>query len=150
MKLVLHTLFFFHLYVGIGALFGGAAAMINPYDPLGVSAESLVNSPFSSFLIPGIILFGLLGVGNIAGALALRRRSKYTGYVSATLGGALVIWIIVQCLMLDTVVFLHVLYGIIGLIQAILATRLLVAQRMFPFNLLVDFLNHRRDNTRDA
>ena len=65
MKCPYRFLFFSHVFVGIGAIGGGLAAILNPQEPLGVSAELLKNSPFPNYLIPGVILFTIIGLGNI-------------------------------------------------------------------------------------
>lgn len=129
MKSVYRLLFALHVFVGIGAVFGGLAAIINPQEPLGITVEALKYSPFSNFLIPGIILFAVIGLGNIISAIMFRFKPKFQGYISSIFSWALVIWIIVQCLMLHAVVFLHVLYFIIGLIQSGLSMAILIKQR---------------------
>jgi hypothetical protein len=127
-QIVYRLLFALHVFVGIGAVFGGSAAIINPQDPLGITVEALKYSPFSNFLIPGIILLTVIGLGNIISAIMFRFKSKYQGYISGIFSWALIIWIIVQCIMFRTVVFLHVLYFIIGLIQAALSLAILIEQ----------------------
>jgi len=91
MRRVDRLLFLLHLFVGIGALFGGLAAIVNPQTPLGMPAEPLKNSPFSSYLIPGIILFTVIGLGNIFSAFMFRFKSKLQGYISSVFSWALVI-----------------------------------------------------------
>lgn len=71
MNLLYRILFILHLVVGIGAMFGGLAAITNPNNPVGVPTSILKNSPFSNFLIPGIILFTVIGLGNLLSALTL-------------------------------------------------------------------------------
>lgn len=139
MKIVYRLLFVLHLFVGIGALAGGLAAITNPQAPLGMTTEPLANSPFSSYLIPGIILFTIIGVGNILSALMFQFKSKLQGYISSVFSWALVIWIVVQCIILNTVVFLHIVYFTIGLIQAILSMIILFEHRLFPTNIIVKF-----------
>lgn len=139
MKLVYRFLFSLHVFVGIGALLGGTSALLNPLNPLGASVDSLKNSPFSNYLIPGIILFSILGLGNILSALTLHFKSKFQGYISSIFSWALVIWIVVQCIMLNDVVFLHALFFIIGLVQAGLSIILLFQQRLFPTNIILKF-----------
>ena len=129
MKIVYRLLFALHVFVGIGAVYGGLAAIISPQEPLGITVEALKYSPFSNFLIPGIILFVVIGLGNIISALMFYFKSEFQGYISSIFSWALVIWIIVQCLMLHAVVFLHVLYFIIGFIQAGLSMAILIEQR---------------------
>ncbi len=136
MKRVHVSLVILHLFVGIGALFGGAAAILDPHTPLGMPAEALKYSPFRNYLVPGIILFTVIGIGNVASALMFRFKSKYQGYISGVFSGALVIWIVVQCIMLRAVVFLHVLYFVIGLVGAALSMMLLFEQDLFPANIV--------------
>jgi hypothetical protein len=135
-KRVYRLLFILHLFVGIGAVSGGLAAITNPNEPLGASVELLKNSPFKDYLIPGIILFTVIGLGNIISALMLRFMPRIQGYISSVFSWALVIWIIVQCLMLDSIIFLHVLFFIIGVIQGLLSMKILFAQNLFPANII--------------
>ncbi|HHW30702.1 MAG TPA: hypothetical protein GXX20_03350 [Clostridiaceae bacterium] len=141
MRRLYRTLFVLHLFVGIGAVFGGLAAIINPHNPLGIPNEALKNSPFSNYLIPGIILFVVLGIGNIISALMFRFKSRFQGYISSVFSWALVIWIVVQCIMLNTVAFPHVLYFLIGLVMAALSMAILFEQRLFPVNIVLKLYN---------
>jgi len=138
MKIVHRLLFALHVLVGIGAMCGGLAAITNPGEPLGMSVEALKNSPFSDYLIPGNILFSVIGLGNIFSAIMLFVKFRFQGYISSVFSWALVIWIVVQCLMLNTVVFLHILFFAIGLIQAILSMIILFEQRLFPAKLILN------------
>lgn len=134
---VYRLLLILHWFVGTGALVGGLAAIINPQQPLGMPLEPLKKSPFSNYLIPGIILFYIIGLGNIFSALMFRFKSGFQGYISSVFGWALVIWIVVQCIMLKAIAFLHVLFFCIGLVEASLAITILFEQRLFPINILL-------------
>lgn len=136
MKIVNRLMIFLHMFVGIGALVGGMMAILNPHSPFGIT---LKNSPFTSFLIPGIILFTILGIGNIISAIVVYYKPWFYGYVSSVFSWALVIWIIVQCIMLESVVALHVIFFSIGLVQAALAMLILFNQRLFPTNIVLYF-----------
>lgn len=136
MKIVYRLLLILHVFVGVGAMGGGMMAILNPNSPFGIT---LKNSPFTSFLIPGIILFTVIGLGNIISALVIYYKPWFHGYISSVFGWALVIWIVVQCIMIDSVVVLHIIYFIIGLIQGILAMIILFKQRMFPTNIILHF-----------
>ena len=109
-------LFWLHLFVGIGALFGGMGAILNPQEPMGMSVELLENSPFSSYLIPGLTLFVIIGLGNTAATFLIRSSYKYKIYLSGFLGVILVSWILIQVNILGTFHFLHGLYLVLGLI----------------------------------
>ena len=122
-------LFFLHTFVGVGAIGGGLAAILNPQEPLGVSTELLRNSPFNNYLIPGIILFSIIGLGNIISAMTIHFKSRFQGYISSVFSWALVIWIIVQCIMINTIHFLHILHFFIGVIEVVLSTNILLEQK---------------------
>ncbi|MEA4923770.1 MAG: hypothetical protein VB084_00515 [Syntrophomonadaceae bacterium] len=129
MKKVYNSLFALHVFVGLGALFGGAIGIINPQSPLGMPVEVLRYSPFSNYLMPAIILFVVIGLGNILSAYMFRFKSRFQGYISGIFGCALVIFIVVQCIMMRAVAFLHVLYFMIGLIQTALSILILIGQQ---------------------
>lgn len=141
MKKVYNLLFILHLFVGIGAICGGSMAIINPQDPAGMTIDALKNSPFSNFFIPGIILFTVIGLGNVFSAVSILFKSKYQGYISSVVSWALIIWIIVQCIMLETVIYLHVIFFIIGLIEAFLSILILFKQHLFPTNIILNIMH---------
>ena len=150
MKIVYRLLFILHAFVGIGGMAGGLAAITDPWQPLGVPVEALKNSPFQNYLIPGILLFTVIGVGNVASAVLFRFHLKFQGYVSSVFSWALVVWIIVQCIMLEAIAPLHIIFFMIGLIQAGLSAVILFERRLFPTNLVVNVYNEmkkRMNNT---
>jgi hypothetical protein len=130
--IVLHTL------LGVGAVASGGALMAAPSGRLMQMPLSMLDTtPFSNFLIPGVILFLLIGVYPLAVAYGLWKRPgwrwpdrinpfkqihwSWAGSLAA--GVILVIWIVVEVLMLREVVFLHVLcfcWGIATLILTLL------------------------------
>lgn len=142
-------LLFLHAFVGIGALAGGLGAILNPQEPMGASVELLKNSPFNNFLIPGIILFAVIGLGNVISAFIIRSKSQYRGFLSSIFSWALVIWIVVQCIMLNSVHYLHIIYFIIGLIEVILSTNFIIKERLYPANFIVNIYENLRKETID-
>jgi hypothetical protein len=117
MKRVQIAVLVVHLIVGVGALAGGLAAILDPIEPLGSPVSLLEGSPFSSYLIPGLVLFTLFGIGNMIGALLTLRAHPKHAYLLGVLGGAMMIWIVVQVLVIKAIVFLHILFFCIGLFQ---------------------------------
>lgn len=112
-------------FLSFSALFGGFVLIISPNGSLlGIPLTILKYAPFSSFLIPGIILFLLLGVlpAFVAYALAkdiplklaeilnlfpnMRWSWTFTIYISFILFG----WIFVQVWFIRDVHWLHVAY----------------------------------------
>ncbi len=126
---------FLHGFVALGAMAGGSSALADPYTPMGIPADTLQHAPFTSFLIPGLLLFFVLGAGNAAALVISLNSSKMRPYAGGLAGGAMVIWIVVQCIMLQSVVFLHVLFFLIGIVQCLIALRQLIHEKAFPLNL---------------
>jgi hypothetical protein len=87
--------------LGIGALGGGIALMAGPHGeilPLPVSALS--GSPFANYFAPGAILFAALGLGPLAAALAAWRQHPVAPFLALVVGGALLIWLFVEILII--------------------------------------------------
>jgi hypothetical protein len=62
--------------------------------PLPLSA--LTGSPFDTYLVPGMILFGVLGLGPLAAALATWLRHPVAAIATVAVGVALLIWLAVE------------------------------------------------------
>ncbi len=117
--------------VGIGALFGGMMAIINPY---GIPIEILKRGPFTNFLIPGLFLFFVIGIGHLTAFIFVRNKLKYHAYLSGGLGCILMAWIVIQCYILQAIQYLHVIFFLIGLIESVTALFMLIKLRLFPFS----------------
>jgi hypothetical protein len=89
------------LLLAVGALFGGWELMHPAADgsALGMPLEYLARSPFTSYFIPGLLLFVVFGIGSIVtlGATILRHWSA--PYLLFALGVGQVIWITVELAM---------------------------------------------------
>lgn len=126
---------FIHFFVGIGAVFGGLGAILNPNGLMGISTDILKVGPFRTFMIPGIFLFLVLGLGNIVVGFLMLKDIKYQGYISGAFSTILVFWILIQCFILQSIEVLHVIYFFIGCIQGLLSINQLYRKKSFPFNL---------------
>lgn len=112
-----------HLFTGVGALAGGYACIADPYNPLGAPASMLEGSPFSSFLIPGLVLFILFGFGNLLQLLLIRKDVWWKSLGEGVLGGGMILWIVIQVAIIGSIVILHIAFLAIGIIQAVIAAR---------------------------
>ena len=122
-----------HYLIGIGGLAGGYGAVSNPNAPMGASTELLKNGPFDNFLIPGLFLMLVIGLGNlIIGTFALKKHILWP-YLSGAMGGILVAWIVIQCYILYAVEALHVIFFLFGAILGLNAIAMLYFNRQFPF-----------------
>ncbi|MFD2866468.1 hypothetical protein ACFSYC_17360 [Mucilaginibacter antarcticus] len=111
--------------LGAGAIFGGAVLIISPSGKLfGMPLYLLKNSPFLDFLLPGLILFLLLGLAPGLLVIALLRKTEsafaekfnmfsdmrwqwgYTIYMASIL----IVWIQAEMFFMQAVHWSHALY----------------------------------------
>lgn len=144
MKLIRMLLLFLHGLTGLGALAGGYACIVDPVSPLGAPASLLQGSPFDSFLVPGLVLFVLFGIGNLLGLFFLVRSFRWYGYAGFVLGAGMMIWIFVQVMIIDALETLHVVFFLVGVFQAIGSYGMLSRARMFPTGMIDHVLRRRR------
>jgi magnesium-transporting ATPase (P-type) len=119
-------------FLGIGAIGGGGALIISPSGKLlgGIPLSLLKNSPFNDFLIPGIILFFVLGIfpclvaysllkktaNNLAESLNFFKDMYWAWSFSIYVAFALIIWIQVEMYFMQAVVWLHTFYMILAIV----------------------------------
>ena len=109
------------LFNGIGALYGGWSLMAYPDgSDLQMPIEWLERTPFSDFLIPGIILFIANGLCSIFVFAMLLFNHKKASWLVMAQGVILVGWIVVQILLVQKYHPLQLILGVagIGLIAA--------------------------------
>jgi len=117
--------------LGLGAIVGGGALIISPSGELLSMPLSLLDkSPFDSYLIPGIILFLVLGLAPLMLIIALWNKTEsklaeqmnifndmhwswtYTIYIAF----ALIIWIQLEMEFLNEVYWLHTFYMFLAIV----------------------------------
>lgn len=108
--------------LGVTALVGGGNLLL---DPTGASMDLplawLAGTPFSDYLVPGLVLFGLFGLGSFVVAYGLVMRTDWALVAAVGLGVALVGWIGTQIALIGVVHVLHFVYGGLGLALVALA-----------------------------
>jgi hypothetical protein len=110
------------IWLGIGALAGGIALVTKPDGSnMGFETSILTGSPFSDFLVPGLILGGLFGVGSLVVAAMGLRHHPLAPILAFAIGCGQMIWIVVQLAIIQTVSFLHPLMFVTGLVIALAA-----------------------------
>ena len=115
--------------LGFGAFVSSALLMAAPDGSLiHMPVRMLQYSPFSNFLIPGVLLFTFLGVYPLAVSYSLWRKPAWrwpeainpfkhmhwSWAASLSAGVILLIWITTQVLMVRAIAFLHILYFVWG------------------------------------
>ncbi len=112
------------LFNGLSALFGGSVLVAAPDGSiLGMPLLLLATTPFADFLLPGLILFTVLGVGSSIGWMLVYRRHPWATRWVQMVGTATIVWIVTQMIMLRGVSFLHVIYITVGILLILLAKR---------------------------
>lgn len=81
--------------------------------------ETLTNSPFIDFFWPGLLLFGVLGIGHAVGLVLTLRRSALASRAALVLGSGTITWIAVQVIMTDPFHWMQVVIAGLGIIQVI-------------------------------
>lgn len=117
-------------FIGLGALGGGFMLVRDPSgSALGVPLSFLEGSPFPDFLVPGIFLLLVNGVGSLIGAGFSFTRRRYAQEIAIFLGAILVAWIVIQVILIRSFSWMHVLYFILGVVE--LGIGLYIRRRRF-------------------
>ena len=105
-------------FIGLGALGGGLMLVIDPSgSALELPMSLLEGSPFPDFLIPGMFLLAVNGIGSMIGAGLSFTRRRYAQEIAIVLGAILVAWIVIQVVIISSFHWLHVLYFILGVVE---------------------------------
>ena len=116
--------------LSLGALAGGLVLVIAPRGeimPLPLSA--LAGSPFDTYLVPGLILFGVLGLGPLVAALLAWLRHPLAPTAAVVVGVGLLIWVAVEVAIIgySNEPPLQAIYVILGVAIVLVAIRWLLS-----------------------
>ncbi len=101
--------------VGLTAVAGGLALVVGfDADILAPASSVLAGSGFSSFLVPGLLLGGVVGGTQLAAAVLAVVRSRWTVLAVTVAAVVLLIWIFVETAMIPWSV-LQAVYFAVGL-----------------------------------
>ena len=105
------------LLVGLNAIAAGYGFMKDPTGAeLGIGTDYLNSfSPFKDYLVPGIVLFFVLGMGSFLVAWMLWKDVAGEWRLVMILGAVYIGWIGTQLLMVDSFHVLHLIIGGIGI-----------------------------------
>lgn len=113
-----------HGFVAVTALGGGTALVVGAVNPrlasvLTPPAAYLDGSPFSSYLVPGFVLGGVIGGIHLLAAGAQLGRSPRAAAWSAVAAFGILIWIFVQMVYIPFSL-LQLAYFVLGIAQCAL------------------------------
>jgi hypothetical protein len=121
-NILFYSLGVIQIFVGIGAaVCGGVMIAVPSGELLHLSPNMLDGTPFSNFLVPGIILLCINGICQLAGGIITLRKHKYAGYIGAIFGIGLMIWIFVQVNMIGGKNILQYIYFFLGVAETALS-----------------------------
>jgi len=112
------------------ALFGALSALAGAVVALaangaGVPLEYLSHSPFSSFVVPGLVLGVVVGGTQLSAAIALLARRRRALLLSAVAGFGMLIWIFVELAIIRHYSWLQAVYFSLGGLELVLVLGLL-------------------------
>jgi hypothetical protein len=115
-KLLSVVSIFMLFFTGITASISGFMLMYDPSGkPLRMSVSLLAGSPFSSFFVPGIILFLVIGFSSIIIAFFVMNDHGYSTRLILFQGVVVIGWIVVQLILIRYFHYLQLLYLMIGI-----------------------------------
>ena len=112
------------MFIGLGGVAGGLGLVLDPTGGnVAMRTESLADSPFSDFLVPGLVLLAVNGVGNLIGGMMSFAGWRRYGDVAVALGAFLMAWIVAQVWWIGLIHWLQPLYFCLGVLQLALGIR---------------------------
>ncbi len=112
------------LFISIGAIPVGIMFIINPTGGVIMPLDILANSPFRSFLIPGIYLLMVNGLATLAGSIISFKEHIKAGMAALILGFGLIGWIVAQVYWIGLSSWLQPVYFGLGVIEVFFGYKL--------------------------
>lgn len=113
--------------VGITALLGGAALVIDPSgQSMSLNVEGLAGTLFDDYRVPGIILFLAIGVLSLSVAVLTVANAKNYPILIFYQGVILTGWIMTQIYLLPETHYMQIVYGLFGIMLMLLGSYLLI------------------------
>ncbi|MDR8393949.1 hypothetical protein NC796_22535 [Aliifodinibius sp. S!AR15-10] len=138
-----YLLAFLIFFQAISGLLGGAMLVLDPTGSmLHMPLTLLEDSPFNSYLVPGLILFFVLGVAPLVVFYGLFRSATWAWPGAVLVSMALIAWIGVEIAMIgyQSDPPLQLIYGLVGIVLLILTQWPAVREKFKSNSLLSDDL----------
>jgi hypothetical protein len=103
------------LFCGLTAVAGGIELLAFPRGNDFVPPELLAGTPFSTFLIPGLLLAVVVGGTSLICAVLAWRNSRFAVDATVLAGGAMTVWIGAEVALMRGLHWLHAVYLVAGL-----------------------------------
>ncbi|MBG6060052.1 hypothetical protein RCH16_003509 [Cryobacterium sp. MP_M5] len=112
------------LLFGAVSAFGGGV-LGAALDGGGVPLSYLDGTPFTDYLVPGLVLGAVIGGTQLAGAIGLLRRTSWALIATVVAGFGMMIWIFVEIALIRQYSDLQSIYFTLGALELILVYALL-------------------------
>jgi uncharacterized BrkB/YihY/UPF0761 family membrane protein len=104
----------------LGATAGGIGLVQDPVNNIGMPLSMLEGSPFSDYLIPGLILLVVVGLFPLCVLYGLIRRRRWAWWLALAAGAALIVWIVTEGILLGYLpgsgIGLQITMGLVGVL----------------------------------
>ncbi len=101
----------------MSALFGGYVLIDDPTGGgMQMRVELLKTGPFKDYLIPGIYLFTVLGMGSLVILFMVITHARYFAQAVLFEGLATIAWIVTQMIVVQDIVLLQIIYLSVGVV----------------------------------
>ena len=108
------------LLTAMNAAVAGVLFIIDPSGhTMGMSVSYIKDSPFNSYLIPGIVLLIVNGLLNFIAAYFVCKKKPFASLLVIIQGILLSGWIVIQVIMVKDISLLHIIMFTIGTILTI-------------------------------
>lgn len=105
---------------GISALFGGYVLIDDPSGGgMQMPVDLMKTRPFKDYLIPGIYLFSVLGVGSLIVLFMVIAHARYSAQAVLLQGLATIAWIVTQMVVVHDIVLLQIIFLSVGAVLAL-------------------------------
>lgn len=123
-KLMVYFLGVTQAFIGITAIAGGFRLVSNPNGLPDFPIEWLINSPFTNYFFPGLVLLIVIGFGYTVSCAVTFLRKRYSGRMAALLGICLILYMTIEVWFVGLRNFLQPLYFVLGVIVLIFGLKL--------------------------
>ena len=101
----------------VSALAGGVLGVF--LNGAGVPLRYLENTPFASYLIPGLLLGIVIGGTQAFAAIAVHRRAPHALMAAAVAGFGMIVWIFVEIAVISEYSPLQTIYFSLGILELV-------------------------------
>lgn len=95
-----------HFLIGVTGLLGGGLLVV----------WAVSRASFHDFLIPGVVLYGAVGVQNVIACCLVARREQGAERLSFLAGATLMIWLVAETALVGASPWLQLGYGVAALL----------------------------------